>query len=267
MTLSAVLAAKDEEEMIEGALRSLRFCDEIVVVVDDRSTDRTEEIARRHADKVLVETFEDFAQIRNAGTSAATGTWILHVDADERITPALATEMSTALAQDPDLLAFTIPTINFFWGRRMDHGGWSPMPQPRLVRREHAVFGGRVHESADLPPERIGALEGERWHLSHRSIEENLTKAIRYGRLEARDRLDAGARRVTPWTFAKVMALEFGRRMVRRAGFRDGMPGTIEGIFQPFALFCAQVMLWELQQGDAIRRRYEALEREWQEQR
>ena len=59
--------------MLEGALRSLRFCDEIVVVVDDRSTDRTEEIARRHADTVLVETFEDFAQIRNAGTSAATG--------------------------------------------------------------------------------------------------------------------------------------------------------------------------------------------------
>jgi (heptosyl)LPS beta-1,4-glucosyltransferase len=262
-----VLVAKDEEEMLEGALRSLRFCDQIVVVVDDRSTDRTEEIARRHADTVLVARFEDFAQIRNVGTEAATGGWILHVDADERITPALASEMREALAAEPGVLAFSVPTINFFWGGRMDHGGWSPMPQPRLVRREHATFGGRVHESADVPPEQTGRLHGERWHLSHRSIEENLTKAIRYGRLEARDRYDAGAPPVTPWTFAKVIALEFGRRMVRRAGFRDGMPGTIEAIFQPFALFCAQVMLWELQQGDAIRQRYEALEREWQEQR
>ena len=65
----------------------------------------------------------------------------------------------------------------------------------------------------------------------------------------------------------RVLALEFGRRMIRRAGFRDGMPGTIEGLFQPFALFCAQVMLWELQQGDAIQRRYDALERELEEQR
>ena len=265
--VSAVLAAYNEEVMIEGALRSLRFCDEIVVVVDDRCTDRTEEIARRHADKVLVEPFEDFAQIRNAGIRAATGAWILHVDADERVTPALAAEIGEALAGDTPYLAFESPTINFFWGRRMDHGGWSPMFQPRLVRRDHAFYGGRVHEKTGVPRARIGTLRGERWHFSHRSIEENLLKAIRYGKLDARDQLDAGARRVTAWTFLRVLALEFGRRMIRRAGFRDGMPGTIEGLFQPFALFCAQVMLWELQQGDAIQRRYEALERELEEQR
>jgi glycosyltransferase involved in cell wall biosynthesis len=267
MTLSAVLAAKDEEEMIEGALRSLTFCDEIVVVVDQRSTDRTEEIARRHADKVLVEPFVDFAQIRNAGIRASTGAWILHVDADERVTPALAREIREALVAEPGVLAFSSPTINFFWGRRMDHGGWSPMVQPRLVRREHATFSGRVHEITEIPPERIGSLRGERWHFSHRSIEENLNKAIRYGQLEARDRIDAGAGRVTAWTFLRVMALEFGRRMVRRRGYRDGMPGVIEALFQPFALFCAQVMLWELQQGDAVRRRYKELERQLERER
>lgn len=267
MTLSAVLAARDEEDMIEAALRSLRFCDEIVVVVDDRSTDRTEEIARRYSDKVLVERFTDFAQIRNAGIRAASGSWILHVDADERITPALAREIREALAADPDVLAFRSPTINFFWGRRMEHGGWGTMMQYRLVRREHAELDGRVHERTGVPPDRIGTLSGERWHFSHRSIEEDLVKAIRYGRLEARDRFDAGARRVTPWTLLRVMTLEFGRRMVRRTAFRDGMPGVIEAVFQPFALFCARVMLWELQQGDAVRRRYEALERDLEEQR
>jgi glycosyltransferase involved in cell wall biosynthesis len=262
MTLSAVIAARDEEEMIEGALRSLAFCDEIVVVVDDRTTDRTEEIARRHTDNVLVEPFVDFAHIRNAGIRAARGEWILHVDADERITPALASEIRERLAAAPQELAFRGPTINFFWGRRMEHGGWGTMMQVRLVRREHAEFSGRVHERTEVPPERIGTLRGERWHFSHRSIEEDLVKAIRYGRLEARDRYEAGARRVTPWTLLRVMALEFGRRMVRRGGFRDGMPGIVEAVFQPFALFCARVMLWELQQGDAVRRRYEALERE-----
>ncbi len=248
--------------MIEGALRSLRFCEEIVVVVDDRSTDRTEEIARRYTDKVLVEPFTDFAQIRNAGIRAASGAWILHVDADERITPALAREIRKALAGDPDVLAFRNPTINFFWGRRMEHGGWGTMMQQRLVRREHAEFRGRVHETTSVPPGRIGTLQGERWHFTHRSIKEGLVKAFRYGQLEARDRFDAAAPMVTPLTFLRVMTLEFGRRMVRRTGFRDGMPGVIEAIFQPFALFCAQVMLWELQQGDAVRRRYEALERE-----
>jgi hypothetical protein len=123
-----------------------------------------------------------------------------------------------------------------------------------------------VHERTGVPPDRIGTLRGERWHFSHRSIEEDLVKAIRYGRLDARDRFDAGAKRVTPWTFLRVMALEFGRRMVRRRAFRDGMPGIVEAVFQPFALFCARVMLWELQQGDAVRRRYEGLERELYEE-
>jgi glycosyltransferase involved in cell wall biosynthesis len=267
MTLSAVLAARNEEDMIEGALRSLRFCDEVVVVVDDRSTDRTEEIARRYADKVLVEPFADFAQIRNAGVRVATGSWILHVDADERITPALAAEIRAALATDPAVLAFEAPTINFFWGRRMEHGGWARMIQPRLIRREHAEFSGRVHESTPIDAGRVGTLRGERWHFSHRSIEEGLIKAIRYGRLDARDRLEAGAKPVTPWTFLRVMAVEFGRRMLWRRGYRDGMPGIVEGIFQPLALFCAQVMLWELQQGDAIRRRYDELERQLDAQR
>lgn len=267
MMVSAVIAARDEEEMIEGALRSLDFCDEIVVVVDDRSTDRTEEIARRYTDMVLVERFIDYAQIRNAGIRATRGDWILHVDADERVTPALAEEIRATLAAGPEELAFRGPTINFFWGRRMEHGGWGSMMQQRLVRRDHAEFSGRVHERTDVPPERIGTLQGERWHFSHRSIEEGLIKAIRYGRLDARDRFEAGAKRVTPWTLLRVMALEFGRRMIRRGGFRDGMPGFVEAVFQPFALFCARVMLWELQQGDAVRRRYAELERELEEQR
>lgn len=266
MTLSAVLAVRDEEPMIEGALRSLSFCDEIVVVVDDRSGDRTEEIARRYANQVLVVSFEDFAQIRNVGIRAASGTWILHVDADERITPELGREMRHAVDSDTGMLGFRDPSINFFWGRRMRHGGWEAIYQVRLVRRDHAEFVGRVHETPVLPPERIGTLHGERWHFTHRSIEENLRKAVLYGRLDARDRFERGARPVTPWTFVRVMALEFGRRAIRRNGFRDGMPGVIEAIFQPFALFCAQVMLWELQQGDDIRRRYEELEREFERQ-
>ncbi len=260
-TLSAVLAVRDEAEMLDGALRSLAFCDEIVVVVDDRTTDATEAIARRHTDRVLVRPFEDFASSRNAGIAESTGDWILHVDADERITPRLAHEIRVALASASDMLAYRSPTIHFFWGRRMEHGGWYPMEQTRLVRRELATYSGRVHEDIAVPPDRIGTLQGERWHFSHRSIEENLVKAIRYGRLEALDRFDRGERRVTPFTFVRVMALEFGRRMVRRRGYRDGMPGIIEALFQPFALFCARVMLWELQEGDAVRRRYEELER------
>lgn len=266
-TISAVLAVRDEEQMLEGALRSVAFCDEVVVVVDDRTTDATAEIARRHTDKVEVARFEDYGQLKNVGFDASTGDWIVYLDADERITPALARELREAIDGDEGtVLGFQGPTVNFFWGVRMEHGGWK-MLQVRIVRRDRARYSGSVHEQLDIPESAILPLQGERWHFSHRSMEENLTKAIRYGRLEARERFAAGDRRVTAWTYLRVMALEFGRRMVRRTGWRDGMPGLIEAIFQPFALFCARAMLWELQQGDAVDRRYATLERELEQMR
>jgi hypothetical protein len=142
----------------------------------------------------------------------------------------------------------------------MRYGGWRE-DHIKIVRRDHALHRGAVHETLALPPERVGWLHGERWHFSHRSIEENLRKTIHYGELEAEARLRAGASPVRAWTFVRVMGRDLAWRMVRRTAWRDGMPGLIEGIFQPFAMFCAAVMLWERQQGGRLAARYEELER------
>ncbi len=88
-----------------------------------------------------------------------------------------------------------------------------------------------------------------------------MRKAIFYGKLDAFQRGRAGDPQVRVHTFLYRMLRDFAWRMVRRTGWRDGMPGMIEGIFQPFALFCAAVMLWEIQQGDTIQERYQELER------
>ena len=262
MKLSAVLAVRDEERMLEGALASLAFCDEIVVVVDDRTTDRTEEIARRHTPHVLVRPFEDYSQIRNEAIAVAQGEWILHVDADERVTGPLAAEIRAAVDRDGPELAYRGRTINFFWGRRMEHGGWGEMWQVRLLKREQATYSGRVHEDVAIPPERLGTLQGERWHFSHRSIEEGLRKTIQYGRLDALDRFERGAPPVKVRHVLRAVFVEFARRMVRRTGWRDGMPGVIEALFQPTARMTDVVMLWELQQAAEIEARYAALEAE-----
>jgi glycosyltransferase involved in cell wall biosynthesis len=262
MKLSAVLAVRDEERMLEACLASLAFCDEVVVAVDDRTTDRTEEIARRHTPHVLVRPFEDYSQIRNEAIAVAQGEWILHVDADERITGPLASEIREAVDRDGPELAFRARTINFFWGRRMEHGGWADMWQVRLLKREQATYAGRVHEDVAIPPERIGTLQGERWHFSHRSIEENLSKAIQYGRLGALDRYERGAPKVKVRHLLGAMGHEFARRMVRRTGWRDGMPGVVEAFFQPVARMSELVMLWELQDAEDMQARYDALERE-----
>ncbi len=116
MRFSAVVAVRDEEEMLEGALRLLGFCDEIVVVIDDRTVDRTEEIARRFTDKVFRVTFTDFSTLKNAGVEEAQGDWIVFCDADERVTPRLAADLQAATAGPTDYVAFANPTVKFFLG-------------------------------------------------------------------------------------------------------------------------------------------------------
>lgn len=260
MRLSAVVAVRDEERMIDGALRLLGFCDEIVVVVDDRTTDRTEEIARRYTEHVYRVPFEGFGALKNAGVDRARGEWIVFCDADERVTPRLASHLVAALEAGSDMWAFSTPTVNFFWGRRMEHGGWRET-HVKIARRDHARHSGDLHERLSIPTDRVGRLDGERWHFSHRSIEHNLLKTATFGAVDAAERYAAGERAVGPLSLLRTVALEFARRMVRRAGWRDGMPGVIEALYQPFSLCCTRVMLWERQQGDAVARAYAELER------
>jgi glycosyltransferase involved in cell wall biosynthesis len=266
MRLSAVLAVRNEELMLERGLELLGFCDEIVVVVDSRSDDRTEEIARRHTDRVWVEEFVDFAAHKNGAIERARGEWVLMVDADERVTPGLAAEIQRTLARNPAELGFTFEIVSFFLGQRMDHGGWQQR-HLRLVRRENARWQGAIHERLSIPPDRVGALEGELWHFSHRSIEEMLAKTIRFGEVQAQERLEQGAPRVTPWRLCWVILRELAFRLVKRRGYKDGTPGVIESLYQPFSLFCVEVMLWQRQRGETLWDTYQALEREAAEHR
>jgi glycosyltransferase involved in cell wall biosynthesis len=247
--------------MLEPCLRLLAFCDEIVVVIDDRTTDGTEEIARRHTDRVYVEPFTDFARQKNSAIEKATGEWLLIVDADERITPALATEIQATLARDPAEWAFEIETINHFFGHRMRHGAWFEF-HTRLIRRDRASYHGEIHEAFAIPPEKLGRLREGMWHFSHRRIEDNLAKTVEFGRVQSRELFDAGAPKVTLPRLAYVMLREFAFRMIRHRGYKDGMPGVIEAIYQPFSLFCVQVMLWQRQRAEPLPDAYERLERE-----
>jgi glycosyltransferase involved in cell wall biosynthesis len=261
MTLSAVLAVRDEETMLQPCLALLGFCDEIVVVIDDRTTDRTEVIARRYTDRVFVEPFADFSQHKNAAIAKARGDWVLIIDADERIPPALAREIQATLARDPAEWGFWIDTINFFLGTRMRHGGWND-DHLRLIRRDRAVYAGKIHEAFAIPAQRTGKLREGMWHFSHRSIQDNLAKTTRFGEVQARELHEAGAPAVNWWRLAWLMVREFGFRLVRQRGYRDGMPGVIEAIYQPFSLFCVHVMLWQLQRSESLEAAYERLERQ-----
>src|SRR5580693_3646493 len=136
--LSAIVITKNEAANIGNCLDSLAFCDERIVV-DCGSTDATVEIARGKGARVEFREWSGDGPQRNYALSLATGSWVLNLDADERVTPALAAEIKTAIAGDA-ADAYEFPRLNFFCGRPMRHSGWYPDYIFRLFRRGKARF-------------------------------------------------------------------------------------------------------------------------------
>jgi glycosyltransferase involved in cell wall biosynthesis len=175
LPLSAVLITKDEEERLPDALASVRFCDEIVVV-DAGSTDRTRDIAQEAGARVLVKTpWPGYALQRNAAVEAARHDWVLCLDADERVTPALRDEIQAARAQGfPGCDGYRMPRVAFYLGRWIRGTDWYPDRQLRLFDRRRGRWRETlIHESVRVEG-RVGRLRGELEHFTYRDVSHHL---------------------------------------------------------------------------------------------
>jgi glycosyltransferase involved in cell wall biosynthesis len=257
-TLSAVIIARDEAGMIERCLDRVAFADERLVVIDDRTVDDTAARARARGASVVEMPFTTFSDLRNRAIGAATGDWLLFVDADERVTTDLAAEIRSAMLGPHD--AHRLRIQNWFYGSRIRDSGFRERPI-RLVRREGARFVGDIHETLELPAHAdVSILNEPLIHLSHRSVLDNLDKTAAYADIQAREMLAAGHPRITRWSLARTAVSVLVRHLVVGRGYRDGTPGFVESMYQSFSIFCVHVRLWELQRQPSIEARYEALE-------
>lgn len=258
--LSVVITARDEEAMLPGCLRRLGFAAHVVVVVDDRTSDTTAAVAEQAGAVVLHHRFTSFADLKNCGLDEVATPWVLFVDADERVSRALVSEMAASMDGSRD--AYRVPIANYFFGRRMAFGGWQERPI-RLFRTETARFEGDIHELArPRDPARVGQLVNPLFHFSHRSVLDNLHKTAAFGDVQAKELLRQGAPPVTARRLYATVAREVVHRLVVRQGWRDGVPGVIESLYQPLSLLSVQARLWELQQQPSIEERYRILEDE-----
>src|SRR5690606_17033330 len=146
MKLSVIIITKNESKHILACLESVAFADEFIVV-DSGSTDNTVELARDFGARVEVTSdWPGFGPQKNRALDLATGDWVLSIDADERVTPALAREIQTVLAA-PEVDAYEIARLSEFCGRFIRHSGWWPDHVLRLFKRGTARFTDvAVHE-------------------------------------------------------------------------------------------------------------------------
>ena len=225
-SVSAILITKNEIQNLPACLEGLSWCIEIIVV-DSGSTDGSVTLARRLGARV--ESRPDWAGFgpqKNRALNLAQGDWVFSIDADERVTPALAEEIQSAVqcADAPD--AFSLPRLSSYCGQFMRHGGWYPDRVVRLFRRGKARFSDDiVHESVQVQG-RVGQLHNDLIHISYRSLEDVLEKMNRYSSAGA-EKLATRGRRASLATALGKSLWAFIRTYVIRRGFLDGRLGFV----------------------------------------
>jgi glycosyltransferase involved in cell wall biosynthesis len=228
MQLSALVVAHNEESRIAECLDTLRFADEIVVVLD-RCNDRTEEIARRYTGRLLPGAWEIEGDRRNAGIEHCRGQWILEIDADERVPPALAAEVRATIASSSSDW-HEIPVDNYIGDRLVRHGWGASFGRSAyagLFRRGAKTWGrDRVHPKLTFKGSRGGRLGTPIRHYVDRDISDMLRRLDRYTSARAADLRAAG----DPGSFAgnvRRIFSRFWKCYVGRKGYREGGYGFL----------------------------------------
>ncbi len=240
--LSVVLIVHNEEAHLEACLASIREIADEIVVLDDGSTDATVSIAKQSGARVAMRPFDDFGRQKQAALEMATGSWILSIDADERITPALAGEIAQVIRRERPADGYWLRRTMIYLGRRLRFGGAGSEWVLRLARRERARFAPlAVHEHliVDGRTERLsGALD----HIKYRSLREHVDTINRYTELAARRKGEAGRR----FSVTHVLRIpwELFSRLVLRLGILDGRAGVIHATMAAFYAFVQYAKLW-----------------------
>jgi len=246
--LSVIIPCCNEERNIGDCLKSVAWADEILVV-DSFSTDRTVEIARSLGAQVLQHEYESPGAQKNWALGHAKHSWVLFLDADERVTRGLEQEIREVIARDGPRDGYWIRRRNYFLGKRIRFSGWQHDRVLRLFRRERGRWDERrVHESAVLDG-RAGKLRCPLLHYSYRSAHDFLVKIERYGDWASADLVAAGKRAgvrgllFRPW-------FRFFYSYFLRGGFLDGKQGLVLCMFQAFGVFYKYARLFEMRLGE-----------------
>jgi glycosyltransferase involved in cell wall biosynthesis len=246
--LTVTVITRNEASNIEGALQSVTWADEIVVV-DSRSSDETVEIARRYATRVETHDWEGYSAQRNFAAEIAANDWILALDADERVPPALAGEIQQIMRDGPQAHGYRMPRVSYYLRQWIRGTDWYPDYQLRLYDRRFGRFNTRrVHESVELSDGRPGTLRHDLQHYPYRDISDHVTSIDHYTTLAAEEWFAAG-RRTNPLDVVLHPPAAFFRNYVIRQGFRDGAAGFLISVLNSYYVFLKILKLWELQCG------------------
>jgi hypothetical protein len=227
--VTACLIVQDEETRLHDALRSVAFCDD-VVVVDGGSRDRTVDVAREAGATVIENPWPGYARQRNVALQAASTEWVLEIDADERVSPELADSIERFLADPPaDVDVGACAIRNHFMGGMLGPSAKYPQYRFRLFRRAGRLHDEQLPVHEGLPASRgTVVLDGELVHELAESLGEAARDVWRYARLQAPH---VGKHHSPLQYLVGIVARPAAKlmyRLVLEGGWRDGWRGTLK---------------------------------------
>lgn len=239
--LSAIVITRNEAANIGECLDSLAFCDERIVV-DCGSTDGTVEFARGKGARVEFHEWRGFGAQKSYALSLATGTWVLSVDADERVTPGLAAAIKAAIATG-DADAWEFPRLSSFCGRQMRHSGWYPDYVLRLFRRGKARFDDVIVHERVICAGVVKRLQPPLIHHPVARLEDALSRMDRYSTASA-EAIVVKGRKVSFMTGIGHGLYSFLRTYFLRAGFLDGAEGFLLAVANAEGSYYRYMKAW-----------------------
>jgi len=246
--ISAVIITFNEENNIADALESVAWADEILVV-DSESTDSTREICEKAGATLLVRKWVGFSAQKQYAAEQAENDWIFSLDADERVSHELRTEVLGLKTRTNKADGYKIPRLSIYMGREIRHGGWYPDWQLRFFDRRKARWKDvSIHESVvTAEGAKTARLRGEIIHYTVESAEHHHRMiGERYAPLAARQMFDNG-QRTSPLRIVFAGWSAFIRTYFIKAGFLDGTPGFVIANFAGHHAFLKHLLLWEMQ--------------------
>jgi glycosyltransferase involved in cell wall biosynthesis len=228
--LSVVIVAKNEEAAIVECLKSVKGWADEIIVVDDKSTDKTAAIASEYADKVEIKKMEVEGTHRNYAYSIAKNDWVLSLDADETVTEELKAEIDQALDKGDEYNAYSIPLRNYIGSYWVRYGGWYPAAKVRLFRKSKFKY-----EDAGVHPRIF--LEGECGHLSKDIIHKgypdigHFLGSLNYQTTKEAQKWFEDKRKMSlARALRKTLDRSF-RAYILKRGYKDGFIGLVVGVF------------------------------------
>ena len=245
MSIAVVILTFNEEKNIVQAIESAKLVTEEILIVDSGSTDKTVQLAEQNGVRVVFQQFEDdFSRQRNFALDNTKANWLLHIDADERISTELAENIKKAVTTNTEKV-YSFRRSNILFGKKFKYGVFRPDKVKRLFPRNGGVWQGKVHESlkSDLPE---ADLTGQMVHYPYETWEQYFVKFNKYTSLWAGDAHKKGKR--TSMAGALLHAIfSFVKVAFINLGILDGLFGIVMCCFHFAYTLAKYIKLYKLQ--------------------